>query len=75
MAAPRTVHINGLEGFWSYAKNLLYSFRGCSQETFRLFLGEVCFRFDHRNETFSHTFKGIKDKSCEIFCNKLVRFG
>lgn len=43
-------HINGIEGFWSYAKNWLYPFRGVPRKTFHLFLGEVCFRFNHRDE-------------------------
>lgn len=43
-------HINGIEGFWSYAKNWLYPMRGVPRKTFHLFLGEVCFRFNHRHE-------------------------
>jgi transposase len=43
-------HINGIEGFWSYAKNWLYAFRGVPREYFHLYLGEVCFRFNHRHE-------------------------
>jgi transposase len=43
-------HINGIEGFWSYAKNWLYPFRGVPRKNFHLFLGEVCFRFNHRND-------------------------
>jgi transposase len=30
-------HINGIEGFWSYAKNWLYPY-----------LGEIYYRFNHR---------------------------
>jgi len=43
-------HINGIEGFWSYAKHWLYPYRGVPRKTFHLFLGEVSFRFNHRNE-------------------------
>jgi transposase len=43
-------HINGIEGFWSYAKNWLYAFRGVPRQYFHLYLGEVCFRFNHRQE-------------------------
>jgi len=43
-------HINGIEGFWSYAKNWLYPYRGVPSKYFHLYLGEVCYRFNHRNE-------------------------
>lgn len=43
-------HINGIEGFWSYAKNWLYPYRGVPHEYFHLYLGEVCYRFNHRSE-------------------------
>ena len=43
-------HINGIEGFWSYAKHWLYPYRGVPQRYFHLYLGEVAFRFNHRNE-------------------------
>jgi transposase len=42
-------HINGIEGFWSYAKHWLYPYRGVPRKTFHLFLGEISFRFNHRN--------------------------
>jgi len=43
-------HINGIEGFWSYAKNWLYPYRGVPQKYFHLYLGEICYRFNHRSE-------------------------
>ena len=43
-------HINGIEGFWSYAKNWLYPYRGVPQTYFHLYLAEVCYRFNHRGE-------------------------
>ena len=43
-------HINGIEGFWSYAKNWLYPYRGVPRKYFHLYLGEVCYRFNHRDE-------------------------
>ena len=43
-------HINGIEGFWSYAKNWLYPFRGVPRRYFHLYLGEVCYRFNHRDQ-------------------------
>jgi transposase len=46
-------HINGIEGFWSYAKYWLYPFRGVPRKHLHLFLGEICYRFDHRSEDLS----------------------
>ncbi|MBA9857592.1 IS1595 family transposase [Ralstonia pickettii] len=43
-------HINGIEGFWSYAKNWLYPYRGVPRKHFHLYLGEVCWRFNHRDQ-------------------------
>ncbi|MEW5425233.1 IS1595 family transposase [Amorphus sp. 3PC139-8] len=42
-------HINGIEGFWSYAKNWLYPYRGVPRKHFHLYLGEICYRFNHRD--------------------------
>lgn len=43
-------HINGIEGFWSYAKHWLYPYRGVPRRYFHLYLGEICYRFNHRKE-------------------------
>ena len=43
------VHINGMEGFWRYAKVRLVKFRGLSKNTFYLHLKECEFRFNYRN--------------------------
>ena len=45
-----TSHINGIEGFWSYAKTWLYHYRGVPKQYFHLYLKEIEFRFNHRNE-------------------------
>ena len=45
-----TTHINGIEGFWSYAKTWLYHYRGVPRQYFHLYLKEIEFRFNHRNE-------------------------
>lgn len=42
--------INGIEGFWSYAKHWLYHYRGIHKKFFHLYLGEISFRFNHRDE-------------------------
>lgn len=43
-------HINGIEGFWSYAKHKLYNYRGVSKANFALYLKEMEYRFNHRKE-------------------------
>lgn len=44
------VRINGLEGFWSYAKERLLKYRGVTPGRFPLYLKELEFRYNHRNE-------------------------
>lgn len=43
------VHINGLEGFWSYAKGKLQKHHGVSPAKFPLYLYEMQFRYNHRH--------------------------
>lgn len=43
-------HINGIEGFWGFAKVRLVKFRGLSKNTFYLHLKECEFRFNYRNQ-------------------------
>jgi len=47
-ARRRTVHINGIESFWSTAKTRLAKRRGIRHEYFYLHLKECEFRFNHR---------------------------
>lgn len=55
-------HINGIEGFWGYAKVRLTKFRGLSKNTFYLHLKECEFRFNYRNENlYSLLLKITKD--------------
>jgi len=42
-------HINGIEGFWSYAKVWLYHYRGVPKQYFHLYLKEIEFRFNNRD--------------------------
>ena len=44
------VHINGIEGFWGYAKVRLAKFRGMHPQTFLLHLKETEFRYNMRNK-------------------------
>lgn len=55
-------HINGIEGFWGYAKVRLSRFRGMSKNTFYLHLKECEFRSNYRNENlYSLLIKITKD--------------
>ena len=53
---------NGIEGFWNYAKNWLYPFRGVPRKHLHLFPGEICYRFNHRSEDFSPSFINCYDR-------------
>jgi transposase len=44
------VYINGLEGFWSFAKQRLIKFHGVSPKRFIYYLKEMEFRFNHRQK-------------------------
>jgi transposase len=44
------VYINGLEGFWSWAKERLMKHHGVSKDRFPLYLKELEFRYNHRTE-------------------------
>lgn len=43
-------HVNGIEGFWGYAKACLGRFRGFHKRIFCLNLKECEFCFNHRGE-------------------------
>ena len=43
-------HMNGIEDFWSYAKHILYQYRGVSKYHCPMYLKEVEYRFHHRQE-------------------------
>jgi transposase len=45
-----TSHINGIEGFWGYAKMRLARFRGMTRSTFYLHLKECEFRYNYRDK-------------------------
>ncbi len=52
-------HINGIEGFWSYAKHILYNYRGVSKYHFPMYLKEVEYRYNHRHENLFKQFMNI----------------
>lgn len=45
-----STHINGIEGFWGYAKVRLSKFRGMNKQTFHLHLKETEFRYNLRHK-------------------------
>ncbi len=47
-------HINGLEGFWSFAKERLLKYHGVSKNNFPLYLKEMEFRYNYRKENLFH---------------------
>jgi transposase len=69
-------HINGIEGFWSYAKHWLYPYRGVPQKFFHLYLGEICYRFNHRAEDlYPLIYKLLKQTAMPEIKPILVRIG
>ena len=46
----RRSHINGIEGFWSFAKHLHYKTRGVDPGNFPQYLQEYEFRYNHRQD-------------------------
>jgi len=43
-------HINGIEGFWSFAKERFHKYHGINKSNYPFYLKEMEFRFNHRNE-------------------------
>ena len=52
-------HINGIEGFWSFAKHILYNYRGVSKFHFPMYLKEIEYRYNHRNENLFKLFLSV----------------
>ena len=48
--ASGKVYINGVEGFWSYAKERLIKYHGVSKEKFPLYLKEMEFRYNNKSK-------------------------
>jgi len=57
------VYINGLEGFWSWAKERLIKHHGVSKKMFPLYLKELEFRYNNRN---SDIFDLIANHLCDL---------
>ena len=61
-------HINGIEGFWSYAKHILYNYRGVSRFHFPMYLKEIEYRFNHRSENLFKLFLKLYFQRTFILC-------
>ncbi|MCP9443016.1 MAG: transposase [Nitrospira sp.] len=48
--------VNGIEGFWSFAKHILSNYRGVSKYHFPMYLKEMEYRFNHRKENLVELF-------------------
>lgn len=59
-------HLNGIEGFWSFAKHFLYHYRGVPKHTFHLYLKEVEFRFNYRNQDLLPIIRGYMNQSVKV---------
>jgi transposase len=60
-------HINGIEGFWGYAKTRLFRFRGMAPSTFNLHLKECEFRFNHRGQNiYKLILKSIRNRPLNV---------
>ena len=44
------VYINGVEGFWSFAKERLIKHHGISKEKFPIYIKEMEWRYNHKEE-------------------------
>ena len=55
-------HINGIENFWGYAKMKLKRYHGVSRSHFFLYLKEIEYRFNHRNEDLRVLIRNILKK-------------
>jgi transposase len=52
-------HINGIEGFWSFAKERFHKYHGISKANYPFYIKEMEFRFNHRNENVFKLLIGI----------------
>ena len=66
--ASGKVYINGVEGFWSFAKERLIKFHGISRKKFPLYLKEMEFRYNNRH---SNIFKLLVKNICNLVPNLL----
>jgi transposase-like protein len=54
-----SIHINGMENFWSWAKEQMFKFHGVFRSNLFYYLKEMEWKFNHRA-------LGVKEKAIEI---------
>jgi len=59
---PRN-HINGIENFWGYAKTKLKRYSGIPRNQFPMYLKEMEFRFNHRNQDLRRIIRRILQRT------------
>ena len=64
--ATGKVYINGLEGFWSWAKERFIKYHGVSKDNFPLYLKELEFRYNHRHDDI---FDIVSNYLCDLVPN------
>jgi transposase len=62
------VYINTFEGLWAFAKERLIKFHGVSKKYFPLYLKEMEFRYNHRNEDI---FEFLAQYLCDLVPDRL----
>ena len=67
--AEGPVYINGLEGFWSFAKTRLIKFHGVGLENFPFYLKEMEFRYNNRNQ------RSLVEKLAEVLLKSVETSG
>jgi hypothetical protein len=68
------VYINGIEGFWSYAKERLLKFHGVSKDNFVYYLKELEFRYNFRENILSNYLNFFFLCYCSILGYKRYNF-
>jgi len=69
-------HINGIEGFWSYTKHWLHPYRGVPRKLLHIYLGEICYRFNHRHDDlYPLILKLLRNTDISITNSILVQIG
>lgn len=55
------VYINGIEGFWSYAKERLLKYHGVGKENFGYYLKELEFRYNNRENLDEKVYEALRN--------------
>jgi transposase len=64
------VYINGIEGFWSYAKERLLKYHGVLRDKFILYLKELEFRYNNRKKDIFDLLLDIINKNYMVAINE-----